>query len=235
MRYIISDTHFGHYDNNTQKGIITFERTQFKTIQEHDEYLYQMFIDLSKKLKPGDEFWHLGDFGDLKWLYLIEYLQQVQPQIKTCFILGNHDKHMDIHAFIHYFDEVYKYPVYVTNKLVFSHEPVAAWDSVINVHGHLHGSIIDKPNYINASVHVTGYKFVTDKYISARYAKLPKWNMRFLYEPFAADYKFTQPKEDVMMDRDGRIDLSASRLLQRINAEERKKNNDSYQPYTGGL
>ena len=59
--------------------------------------------------------------------------------------------------------------------------------------------------------------------------------MRFLYEPYAEMYRFTQPKEDVIMDRDGRIDLSASRTLQRIHTEQRKQENNNYQPYTGGL
>ena len=59
--------------------------------------------------------------------------------------------------------------------------------------------------------------------------------MRFLYEPYAEMYKFTQPKEDVIMDKNGRIDLSASRLLQRINTEKRKQENNPYIPYCGGL
>lgn len=232
MRYIISDTHFGHYNKDSQRGIITFERTQFNTIQEHDEFLIDMFREIGKKLKPGDEFWHLGDFGDISYLYVMNYIGQ--PYVKTHFIFGNHDKLENLFDFKTWFDEVYQYPVYLSHKLVFSHEPVGVWESVINVHGHLHGSILNAPNYINASVHVTGYKPITDKYISSCYSKIPKWNMRFLYEPYANMYKFTQPKEDVIMDRDGRIDLSASRLLQKINKDQRPKS-DPYQPYCGGL
>lgn len=56
MKYIISDTHYGHYDKIQNRGIITFERTQFKTIEEHDAAIDQMIIDISKKIKPGDEF-----------------------------------------------------------------------------------------------------------------------------------------------------------------------------------
>lgn len=231
-RYIISDTHFGHYDKDSQRGIITFERTQFKTIQEHDEAILQVFYHIAEKAKNGDEFWHLGDWGDLSYLWVINMLNDAH--MDTHFILGNHDAAADIPEFEKYFMEVHQYPVYLSNKLVFSHEPVGTWESVINVHGHLHGSIIDAPNYINASIHVTGYKPVTDKYISARYAKIPKWCMRFLYEPYADMYKFTQPKEDVIMDRNGHIDLSASRLLQKLHKDQRSKS-DSYQPYTGGL
>lgn len=153
----------------------------------------------------------------------------------THLILGNHDAAANIPEFEKYFTEVHQYPVYVSNKLVFSHEPVATWDSVLNVHGHLHGAILNSPNYINASVHVANYKPITDKHIANAFSKLPKWNMRFLYEPYAEMYKFIQNKEDVIMDRDGRIDLSASRVLQKLNTEKRKQENDEYIPYTGGL
>ena len=151
------------------------------------------------------------------------------------YILGNHDHQEDIPVLKNGFHYVHKYPVYVSQKLLFSHEPQAVWESQVNVHGHLHGSILNDLRYINASIHVAGYKPVTDKYINARYAKLPKHIMRFLYEPYAEMYKFTQPKEDVIMDKNGRIDLSASRLLQRINTEKRKQENNPYIPYYGGL
>lgn len=56
MRYIISDTHYGHYDSIQKRGIITFERTQFQTIQEHDDAIDQVFFSIANKIKPEDEF-----------------------------------------------------------------------------------------------------------------------------------------------------------------------------------
>ena len=153
--------------------------------------------------------------------------------IETHFLLGNHDNTADIPEIEKYVYQVHQYPVYLSNRLVVSHEPVGIWDSVINIHGHLHGSIIDKPNYINASIHVANYKLITEKNIANVYSKIPKWCMRFLYEPYADMYKFVQPKEDIIMDRNGKIDLSASRLLMKINTDAREKANDTYQPYTG--
>lgn len=226
MKYIISDTHFNHWSEYEQRGIITFERDQFDNIREHDNYIVDMITKLSEKIKPGDEFWHLGDFGDLNYLWVIQLIKDAGAE--THFILGNHDHQYDIINFAKYFNYVHEYPVYLSKKLVFSHEPVAAWDSVLNVHGHLHSSIIDKPNYINASIHVAGYKPITDKHISTAFSKMPKWTMRFLYEPYANDYKFIQNKSDVVMDRNGKIDLSASRLLMRLNK-------DDLHEYKGGL
>ena len=69
---------------------------------------------------------------------------------------------------------------------------------------------------------------ITEQNIAGVFSKLPKYNRRFLYEPYAADYVFTQPKEDVVMDRNGRVDLSASRLLMKLNKENPHE-------YKGGL
>ena len=232
-RFFTSDAHFGHWDPIQNRGIITFERWQFRTIQEHDDYLVRLWIDWSKKLQADDEFWFLGDFGDLQYLYLFDLF--TKKGVSTHFLLGNHDAAADIPYIQMYVEHVHQYPVYLSNKLVVSHEPVATWESVLNVHGHLHGSVLDSPNYINASVHVANYKMITEKNLSTAYSKIPKWTMRFLYEPYVDMYKFTQEKEDVVMDRNGRIDVSASRLLQKINTDRRKQKNDQYQPYTGGL
>ena len=54
-----------------------------------------------------------------------------------------------------------------------------------------------------------------------------------MYEPFAAWYQFTQSKEDVIMTPDGVIDLSASRLLQKLNTDRRILEGLNYQPYHG--
>ena len=218
MRYFISDPHFGHYSNNTNKGIITFERTQFKTIQEHDKYLFDMFIELSKKLKPEDELWVLGDWGDTNCLWVIGAFD-----CTTHFVCGNHDAAADIEKFKIYFDEVYQYPVYLSNKLVVSHIPVAVFGDQINVHGHLHGAVLDSPNYICCSLHVVNYKPITDTQINGRFGQLPKYNRRFLWEPFAHLMKFLGERTDVVMNRDGLIDLSASRMLQKLNKEKEKK------------
>lgn len=151
-----------------------------------------------------------------------------ERKVNTNFILGNHDSAADIPEIEKYVNHVYQYPVYLSNKLVASHEPVNVWENCVNVHGHLHSSVLDSLNYINASVHVANYKMITEQNIAGRFSQLPKWNMRFLYEPYAEMYKFTQPKEDIVMDRNGRIDVSASRLLMKLNRDDPHK-------YKGGI
>lgn len=224
MRYFISDLHFGHYYNG--KGIITFERTQFKTIEEHDNYVENMIKELCYKLKPNDEVWNLGDFGSLTKLYTVDWIKATGA--KAYFLYGNHDRQSDLSQFEHYFDQVFLYPIFLSQKLVISHYPVAVFPDTINIHGHLHSAKLYPINYVNASIHVANYHPISERNLDNRFAQLPKFTRRFMYEPFASWYQFTQPKEDIVMDPNGVIDLSASRLFQKLNIDHRIQEKNSY-------
>ena len=225
MRYFISDLHMDH------KNVINFERTQFTTIEEHNIYIVNFFNQLIKKLKPSDEVWNLGDFGSPDYLYLSDMIRNIGA--KSIFLYGNHDEQANLSLFQQHFDEVYLYPVYLSQKLVISHFPVAVYNDTINIHGHTHSSRLKDLNHVCASIHVANYQPITDKNLDSIYSRLPKFTRRFLYEPWANDYQFTQCKEDVVMDPNGNIDLSASRLLQKLNTERRIQESNSYQPYRG--
>lgn len=238
MIYFSSDWHFGHSTQYINKdgeqkfrGIIDFERHQFKTIQEHDDYLIELLTSWSEKWVAGSTLWFLGDFGNTDYLWVFDMF--AKKGIETHFILGNHDKAEDISKIVMYCDYVHEYPVFISQKLVLSHYPVAVYEDSINVCGHLHGSKLKDDNHIIASIHVANYKPISEKQINATFSKLPKFNRRFLYEPYAADYVFTQPKADVLMDKNGRIDLSASRLLMKLRQEQHPI--QGYNPYTGGI
>ena len=67
-------------------------------------------------------------------------------------------------------------------------------------------------NHMCASIHVSKYLPVTSKAVESRVGKVDAWCTKFLYEPWAAGYKLTQPHDDIIADANRRIDLSASRL-----------------------
>ena len=231
MTYYSSDWHLGHWSEKHQRGIISFERTQFNTIQEHDKYVLNLAESWAEKWAKGSTFWYLGDFGDPQYLWIFNVFRGHGHTVN--FLFGNHDREDNFQTLGQYVDHIYRYPVFLSQRLVVSHYPVAVYEDTINVCGHLHGSKLIDKNHIVASLHVADYQPINQKNLDATFAQLPKFNRRFLYEPYAADYVFTQPKEDVIMDKNGRIDLSASRMLQRINTEKRKAAGDIYQPYCG--
>lgn len=207
--YFTSDWHLGH------ESIINWERTQFNSIQEHDEAIFKFVRQLAKKIKPGDNVYMLGDYGDIDKLWYIDELAYVGAH--TIFIAGNHDKFADKEKFEQYFDEVYWHPIYLSERLIVSHFPQALWPGQCNLMGHLHGSILDAPGYITCSINDTEFNFVTDKQINNMFAKVGKFNTQFLYEPWADMYKFTKrDTSDLVVDQNGKIDLAATRAYKKF-------------------
>lgn len=210
----MSDLHFGH------NSILDFERGDaFSTIEQHDEQLVELIERKLKRLSScHDEFWFLGDWGLLRE-DLFEKMVRIfaTAKCRKYAILGNHDGGEETKKQLEkLFDRVYDYPQYISNRIVLSHFPCAVWGDQVNVHGHLHGSKLNSPNHICASVHVAGYKPITSNYVTAILGRGPRYNRRFLWEPWADMYQFTRKKPDVIMDKDRVIDLAASRVLQRL-------------------
>lgn len=209
--YFLSDTHFGH------KNILKFERTQFETVEEHDNFLLDMYNKLANRVKPGDTVYHLGDFGNPIYGYANSWLRDAGA--KTVLVRGNHDSEANMDVLKMYFDQVFMYPTFISNRVMISHRPyLLAEPGVLNVHGHLHGSRLDSPNYLCCSVDVINYTPVTDKYIADKVGKLPQYQTKFLKESYAHLYKFekSRNKDDIIVDYDGRIDLPATLAYQKL-------------------
>lgn len=214
--FITSDFHFGH------KKILETERfARFKTIEDHDEFIVKFFEDICRKMKQEDTFWFLGDFGRPSEEHIKRMKRAASETYGKCLaILGNHDKEEEQELMDQIFDHVYDVPQFINRRLVLSHEPFPQMAPVLNVSGHLHGSTLDLTNYLCASIHVANYQPITSQRIQSQLGKMDKWNMKFLYEPWADKYKFTQKKPEVIMDANKRIDLAASRVLQRLKQQE---------------
>lgn len=222
---ITSDWHFGHANDVNTKGILAFERgNKFNTIQEHDKYITGCIEKWLYKLAPEDTFYFLGDFGRPNSKTLSELVRIfVEAKCHKVAIRGNHDHEIETEIMKTLFDEVYDYPIYISNRIVLSHFPCNVWKDQINIHGHLHGSILNSPNYICASIHVAQYQPINNHIVNGCLGRLPKYNRRFLWEPWADKYQFTQKKENIVYDKDRNIDLAASRVIQRLVQEGRIK------------
>lgn len=217
MNYYISDFHFNH--TNARGGIIGFERfTKFSTIEEHDKYLVNLLSSWAEKWVSGSTLWFLGDFGNPNYMWIFNLFRAQDIEVK--FIRGNHDNDEHRLQMAKHVDEFYEYPQFVSHKLILSHHPQNVWRDQLSIHGHLHSAILDSPNHINANIHVHNYTPVTDKEIQSHFSKLPKYSRKWLQEPYSDKYKFTQKKEEAIYDSDGRIDLSATRMLQKMLKEK---------------
>lgn len=210
-----SDWHFGH------KRMIRSGERDFADIAEHDTFIlnavrrwFETDAALGRVPEASDTFYFLGDLGEVPWRieHELHSLFDRAP-FKKVAVLGNHDHSDQRKVIARIFDEVYPFPVYISDTVVLSHYPVAVYDSQVNVHGHLHGSRLCDPNHINASIAVADYEPVTQARVEAVLAESPIWSSTFLHEPYAADYLFTDTPHDVVVDDSGRIDLAASLRL----------------------
>ena len=206
MEYFISDFHFGH------RRILEFERKQFSSIEEHNEYIVKKY---NERIMKDDTCWILGDLGvrggGTAQESLVEYFNKLNGEKKI--ILGNHDHYSkDFYKSLKGVTEVYDHPVYIAKRILLSHEPVKCNGDCINIHGHLHGADLSLPNYINVSAHLIDYTPISRKKIEHLLFNIPKESHRFMYEWYAPYYVFTNKKDEVIMNDDGTINIEATRI-----------------------
>lgn len=197
MKYFISDLHFGH------ANILRFERTEFATIEEHDQFIIDT---INKKVKMTDTLYILGDIGNVD---KVRYLNG-----RKILLLGNHDT-QSAGIYRSFFSEVYEHPFYFNKRILLSHHPHPVDAGVLNVHGHLHGSRLDSNNHMNLSAAMIGYKPVDENMLNGVAGSLEKDNHIFLEEWYANLYVFDKPEErnDVVTDIRGRVLLAESRRV----------------------
>ena len=105
---------------------------------------------INSMVMKNDTFVCLGDVGKADYI----------KQIKACrkiLLLGNHDRRSD---YIDYFDEIYTGPLFISDKLLLSHEPVYGLPWCLNIHGHDHNNMEayrDDCKHINLAANVCGY------------------------------------------------------------------------------
>ena len=135
--YLVSDTHFKDSDR------------KFMGYHISDEDQWYLLNDTCHRF---DTLVHLGDVGDL------DYIKRLRCH--KVLIMGNHDQ--SIEKMEEVFDEVYSGPLWISQKLVLSHEPVylQTYDTVqtiaFNIHGHDHNGQ-GRNFHLNICQNIFGY------------------------------------------------------------------------------
>lgn len=221
--YFCSDLHLNDIHVNKLgelRGVIFFERTQFKTIQEHDKYIHDVLISWAKKHSDCG-LWILGDFGDTSYLHWIDEMRTYGCEVY--FMFGNHDSTEDYSQFLLHFNEVYRYPTYIAKRVLLSHEPqYPAPEGVLNIAGHLHNAKLDSVQHLCVSINDINYKPIGYKTITKWLGRIPKASYKFLEEPYADKYIFFKQRSDVVMNKNGLINLPATLALKKINESKDK-------------
>lgn len=195
--YFISDLHFGH------TNLLRFERSEFETIEEHDNFIIET---INKTVKLNDVLYILGDIGNADKVRLLNG--------RKILIMGNHDKR-SVHEYRTFFSEVYEHPIYYNTRILLSHYPHPVDQGILNLHGHLHGSWLESDNHFNLSAAMIKYRPVAAEVFTNKTGSMPKNNYKFLEEWHADKYVFAKTKEDVVVDENNKILLKETKELRK--------------------
>ena len=134
--YILSDTHFADSDCKLMDPGWVSPEEQVEII--------------NKTVAKGDTFVCLGDVGDP------DYVRMIKAR-KKILLLGNHDRRI---LYKDLFDEIYTGPLFISDKILLSHEPVYGLTWCLNIHGHDHNNMeayMDGCKHLNLAANVCGY------------------------------------------------------------------------------
>lgn len=101
---------------------------------------------INSKIGKNDTIVILGDIGDKEWLRKIRGYKVL--------LLGNHDAGAT--NYLGYADEVYEGPLWISEKILLSHEPID-FPFVFNIHGHVHGAPTMGTNHFNCCAELIDY------------------------------------------------------------------------------
>ena len=110
----------------------------------------EQVVIINRMALKNDTFVCLGDVGDPKYIPMIRARKKI-------LILGNHDaraKYKDL------FSEVYTGALFISDKILLSHEPVYGLSWCLNIHGHDHNgteAYAEGCKHINLAANVCGY------------------------------------------------------------------------------
>ena len=105
---------------------------------------------INNMVHKNDTFICLGDVGSP------EYAKQIRTPRKVL-LLGNHDRRNDYKDI---FSEIYEGPLFISEKILLSHEPVYGLPWCLNIHGHDHNGVekhADGCKHLNLAANVCEY------------------------------------------------------------------------------
>ena len=167
--FLLGDLHFGN------DGM--FNRSYSKKFNTKEKYIKAVIKNYNSIVNEKHTVLFLGDLG--KSEILKEYIPKMKG--RKILILGNHDKYSK-KFYNELFDEVYSGPVFISPRIVVSHEPIPVEKGVLTVHGHTHYVMLKSDQHINICVEHTDYRPVSVKSIVGKLSNLEKPNRKFLHE-----------------------------------------------------
>lgn len=153
--WVISDTHFFHYN------ILSFKNREgelirpFSTVKEMNDLMVENW---NAVVKDEDIIYHLGDlyFGSLNCMK--DLMKQLKGRKRL--IVGNHDN-IKVISRERFFQKIQMWRMFPEFGLLLTHVPVhnstLEIKGIVNVHGHTHCNPSPTEKHINVCVEATNY------------------------------------------------------------------------------
>lgn len=219
--WITSDLHLNHY-NILKLEADNLKKNGLSYIDTIDKYNDMIIQHINSVVAPQDTLYLLGDivFGGK------DIITSLLPRIHgyKILILGNHDRYSVTMAKKMGFNEVYDHPIYLPEghgKVILSHYPLKeAFDNpyiVYNLHGHLHNSRLNLPNYLNVNIAMNGYYPINLKTLLPHITSSGKNRREHWLEEWYASYQiFPMSRTDVVLKPDGLLDVEKTKAARDI-------------------
>lgn len=202
IKWIYGDMHLGEHS--------MFNRIYKDTFPTMEAYHEGIIKNWNRKItSENDIILILGDMGRA------EAIADVVPKLRgrKWLILGNHDNYPNS-FYEKYFEKVFTTPIFVRDRIVISHHPIPVEDGVINIHGHTHHVKLKSKLHFNLCPEWWAYEPIQFKRFEGELSKIPRPNRKFLYEWYAdIQIPHTKDRDDLVLKKDGTIDVEASRVL----------------------
>lgn len=151
--YHIGDLHLGH------RSICKY-RTQFSSVEEHDEFIVDSILSV---LHKRDKLIIHGDLGFNK--ESLHHIKRITDRVDVAeLILGNHDLESGTRPTLMELMPLFNGKIYSMVKYKgtwLTHAPIHPDElrGCVNIHGHVHGnSILGDNRYLNVSCEAIDYK-----------------------------------------------------------------------------
>ena len=140
--FFTSDTHFSH------KNILKYCSRSYPTIEDMDAGLVELW---NQTVSPTDTVYHLGDFGGKAALPILPRLNGSKH-----LITGNHDPEIIRSAPEWISSQAYLEIKIECYRIILFHYPILEWNAShygsLHFHGHLHGSMANRPQTCDVGV-----------------------------------------------------------------------------------
>ncbi len=150
--WVISDPHFNHGNILTFKNSDGNPVRSFSSVEEMNETMIERWNEI---VEDGDRVYLLGDVA-----FHPRTFHSIIPRLKgrICLVQGNHEPTKS-RRYLDLFDDVRGYVIgkgYIMSHIPLHPDCLSRWK--INIHGHLHGNVIDDSRYVNVCVEQTDYR-----------------------------------------------------------------------------